>query len=496
MYTTFAIFCLLGTTIIWPPAGSFDYLNYAQLKHVVSGTIVSYSEDSLTVRVNRVWTGPSQTGNYLSFYRNFEVDLGESRQGLFMADSLGKLCSYGLERDGFYIMVGQSSPNIISYDILRALASGEEPQFNQHKSVLTVHFPLSSEEIVVNINPLGDERITDTEFPRWDGRRIYGTLCTGPVYLTEFGMHRSQDAEEYDPFSLAGDVSSYHDNTYYLDLWPEYPTFSSIDTYNMYYEHGTIPLYTFSLEPDIEDGWPIGLPDDAYLLSDGRDFFLTGRQTIVSRIYSQRNSNDFDMTYELFTTSGGTSSNRSTLLRLEGLNSEPLKPLLITILEAVEHGEIHGSLYSLEPSNSEPVFYSRCTLEFNSPRYSIEETGDVAGCDFINGSFLSFTDTGRALLNCGDVTCTQIFDQMNTYGPEIKIHNSALFSYPDDENLGLLLHISSISSYSNHAYLSDFLVARLIEQRLLNYDLDGVLYEVNLSTGAKRELTTFSLIRM
>lgn len=480
-------------TVIMAPTGRFDYENYHQHEHVIEGTVVDYQYDSLTVRVTRVWSGASEPGDRLTFYHEYTIEMEENQHGLFMADSSGKLSIHGLARDGFFVMVGRSSPNILTEDDLQSLSSGEVPEFNQHKSAITVHFPLSSEEIEITVSPSGADRVTETNFTRWDDRRVFGTIYNGSDYLTEFRMHRSTNDHLYDPLSLAGDIRSFKNGVFYFDLWPKYPAFSSIASYNNYCESGWIPVYTFRIEVDNSDSWSIGLPDDAYLLSDGREFYLTGRQRFVSRPYYQRDSDSFDMLFPLFTSSGGRSSTRNTLLRLNDLNSDPRKPIVMTIIEALENGEINGSLYYVESRDSEPVLYSECTIDYCRLNYKIEAVADTLSSIDIDGSSLSFNKTGQALLEYNGVTYTQIEYETNTYGNDIRIHNSALFDHPDDDTAALLLHFSSIPSYSNHANTSDFLIARMIDYSLLNDSIQGILYEVNLSDHEQREIATFTL---
>lgn len=491
MHIILLLLYIIGMTVITAPTGRFDYENYHQHEHVIEGTLVDYQYDSLTVRVSRVWSGASEPGDRLTFYHEYTIEMEENQQGLFLADSSGKLSIHGLAGDGFFTMVGRSSPNILTVEDLQSLSSGKVPEFNQHKSAITVHFPLSSEEIEITVSPSGTDRVTETNFTRWDDRRVFGTIYNGSAYLTEFGMHRSEGEDLY--LSLAGEIRSFNNGVYYFDLWPKYPAFSSIASYTSYCESGVIPVYTFRIKLDDSDPWSIGLPDDAYLLSDGREFYLTGRQRFVSRPYYQRDSDSFDMLFPVFTSSGGRSSTRNTLLRLDDLSSEPRKPILMTIIEALENGEFNGSLYYVESRDSEPVFYSGCAIDYCLLSYKIETVPDTLSSIDIDGSSLSFNKTGQALLEYNGVTYTQIEYETNPYGNDIRIHNSALFDYPDDDSTALLLHFSSIPSYSNHANTSDFLIARLIDCSLLSDSIEGRLYEVNLSDDERREIATFTL---
>ena len=484
---------IISMTVITAPTGHFDYENYDQLEHVVEGSLVDYQYDSLTIRVDKVWSGESQPGDILTLRHDYTIEMALNQSGLFIADSPGNLSIHGLQKDGFFIMVGRSSPNILTIDDLESLSSGRVPDFNHHKSRITVHFPFTSEEIDIIVHPEDEERITETDFVNWDNRRIYGTLYNGSDYLTDFGMHHSAADDLYDPLSLAGDVRSFRDGIYYIDLWPNYPAFSSIASYVQYSESGLIPIYIFSIELENPDPWSIGLPDNAYLLSDGREFYLTGRQRFVSRPYFQSYSDSFDMKFPLFTSSGGRSSTRNTILRLDDLDRNPRKSLLMTILEELEHGEFSASLFFLESDDSEPAFYSECTIDYSSLSYNVNAETDTMTSIDIDGSILSFTKTGQATLEYDGVIYTQINNEMTSYGNDIRIHNSAFFEHPFDETRALMLHFSNISSYSNHANISDYLIARIIESSLNNDCIEGTLYEVDLSDDELNEIATFTL---
>ncbi len=484
--------CSIGVLIIGARTGNFNYENYHELHHVVEGTLEDYQYDSLTVRVTKVWSGQAEVGDNLTFFHQYDVGMELNQLGLFIADSSSNLSIHGLLRDGYFIMVGRSSPNILTEDDLEALSSGELPEFNNHKSKIAVHFPLTTEVINLTVHFRDGKRVTETDFIDWDNRRVHGTLLNGSERITEFGMHLPGNEVLNHPLLLSGEVRKYSGGIYYLDLWPKYPAFASIESYFEFIETGHVPIYAFKIELQNSDPWSIGLPEHAYLISDGSDFYMTGRQRIVSRPYYLKDSDSFDMPFPLFT-SGGRASTRSTLLRLEDLSTTPRKPLLMTILSQLQDSNFDASLYFIESDDSEPVLYSGCTIGHSDLRYRMET--DVASLDSIglDGSMLKFTVTGSALLEFNRSNYDQIHTESDIFGDNIRGHNSALFNHPYDETKALLLHFSSISSYTNHADLSDFLIAQLIEHSILSDTIEGIAYEVNLSNYELQEITTFIL---
>lgn len=495
MHIILMLLHIIGTTIIMAPTGCFDYEKYYQYEHVIEGTLVGYQDDSLTIEVTRVWSGMSEPGENLTFYHDYRVDIEDNGYGLFIADSSGRLSIHGLAREGFFILVGRSTPNILTVDDLQSLSNGEIPEFNQHQSAITLHFPLSSEEIEIIVIPNTDDRITISNFDRWNDCRAFGYISRGEDYLTEFSMSQPLDQFIFEPLSFAGDIRKYDDEVYHIDLWPKYPAFGSTASMNDYYEFETIPVYTFRIELEEPDYWLIGLPEECYMISDGNEFYLRGRQKFVPRNYYQRGSDSFDLLFPAFTSSGGSSSSRNTLLRLENLERFPRKPLLMTMLEAVEHGDLHGSLYFVESGDSEPVFYSECTVSLSSPSFLIKAEMDSSYSVNIDDSILSFTATGQAVLEYDGISCIQISDDLNLSDNQIQMHNSAVFEYPDEDAYSLLLHFSSIHSYTNHAYESDLLVARVIHHWLRDGTITGVLYLVRADAGQREEIGSFTMYR-
>lgn len=490
MHIKIILLYIIGVIMIREPIGSFNYQNYHQLAYVVEGTLVNYQYDSLTVIVNKVWTGNSQPGDRLTFSHDFELDLQINQQGLFMADSSKNLTIHGLIRDGFYRMIGFSSPNLLSVDDLEALSSGITPSFNQHISNVTVHFPLSDEEVNLHVTPSGTNRIAETDLSSWNTRTVIGSFGDHSDYTTVLGLFPSNEEELNTPFLLAGDIQRYSNDVYFVDLWPKYPAFSSVASYDRYYEHGTIPIYTFQVEPNSSNPRLIDLPNEIYLLSDGEKFYLTGQHGITPQVGI---TEGFDILFPVFTSPQQRVASSHILFSFQNLSNSPGRPLLITILEALDEGELTAFLYYVKSDESTPEFYSKYTINFNSISYKIiSET--PASID-IDNSVISFTRAGESVLYHNGSSYTQINGPItvSNYGNNFRKHNSVLFEHPYDSSRAILLHFSSIYNYSSHYNTSDFLIARLIEASLQDEQIEGTLYEVDLSSDKITEITSFVL---
>jgi hypothetical protein len=448
------------------------------------------------VIVTNVWSGGSSPDDTLTFYHDYRIGMDRDQSGLFMADSTGRLTIHGLPEDGFFIMVGRSAPNVLTVDDLRCLSSGRVPVFNRHTSVISVHFPLSSEEERIRVYPDGDIRIAESDYDDWDGREVYGDICTGPGHSSELGMYHSPDTVSEAAITFRGDVRRYDDNVYYLDLWPVYPAVASTEAYEAYCEDGTIPVYAFAIKVGNTDPWPAGLPEEAYLIADGRDFYLTGRQMFVPRETGAGMVEGPDMQFSAFASSGERYSSRKAVLMMEDLDTSSGRPILMTMLEAIDDDDlIHASLWYKESGESDPVFFSECRLELSPPDFTIETDIGPENLADLDGSIFTFDDTGRAVLEYDGHRYDQIRTNPGLHTATIRPHNSALFVNPEDEDGLLLFHCTTIGHYSNHADISDMMVARMIDNLLWEDSISGTLYEVGVPYAVLTEITAFTLHR-
>jgi hypothetical protein len=497
MKSLMLLLLLTGNTVIVLYEGRFNYEEYDQQKYVVEGIVLSDHNDSLKVRVTRAWDSISEVGDTLTFFHDNRLDCEYGQPGLFMADSSGRFTIRGIPRDGFYIMVGRSTPNILTIDDLEDLSAGRDPEFNDHTSHITVHFPISSEEIEILVYPDGEDRITESDYDIWDGRNVYGEICRGPGYSSEFGMHKSDYDSPEDLITFRGDTRKYDNGSYYLDLWPVYPAVGSTEAYEDYLEYGTTPVYVFAIKVGNLDLWPVGLPQESYLVADGRNFYVTGRYMFVPREQPARSIEGPDMQFSAFSTLYGERySSQKLLLRLDNLDTASGRPLLMTMLEALEDDEyIYASLSYKETADSGPVFYSECRLRLSPPSFTMRTNPIESSAIDLSASVFSFDESGRAVLLYEDDSYAQIISDLDVYNATIRPHNTALFENPEDDGSLLMFHFASIYHYSNHAELSDMLLARVIENLLWEGSLSGSIYRVSPVDAEKTEISTFSLYR-
>lgn len=484
------IILLVGTTIIFPNQGFFNTSLYPQFENVVEGTLQDVVEDSITVEVTQVWKGNTSPGDDLKLICTFDLNLEPGQQALFMVDSSGKLVTYGLTREGFYVLQGLSSPNVLTHDDLQNLASGAEPDFNTHESRITVHFPFSNEQIGMYVSQSGSDRIVESDLDQWDGRRVFGALCMGPGGTSIFGMHRSEDPDLYDPLLLAGHVFSFMDGVYSLDMWPHYPAFADLESYYTYCENGYVPLYSFIMRTDGDGQSSTYLEDESWILSNGRRFYLNGSRRRESSPVNQTEKSFFELEFYMPIPIGEPSTYGTLFIRLEGLPVDPRRSLLMRMLEAATTNTIQASISLREQGSSELTRLAGCTIDLYTPEWEIAT--DSSDSEY-NGAVLSFTNTGRGNLKVDGKICPQLYQTLQTSDRTITPYNSALFRHPGDENLALLLHVSGVSSYPSSS--PEYLLAGMLDSRYRLIDLGGELYTVDLTSDERNLLLSLVLKR-
>lgn len=483
------------------PTGAFDYLEYDHYAHVVEGMFITESADSVYLRVTEAWTGSSETGDELAFSTRFSTFLEQGQKALFIADSTGALLCFGPARDGFYILVGNTSPNILTVDDLELLSNGLGPEFNNHESYITVHFPFSSENIDIRVIPSEYGRRTRSSYSEWDNMDPFGAICSGNNYMTEFSMLPTGE-DLYLGVQLGtftGDVQKYTEGVYYIDVWPKYPCFGSIQSIEDFYEYGTVPFYVFKIEMENPDYWAIGLPDEAYMVSAGRDFHLKGRQRYVSED-TRRHLDDSSLFFRAFASGGSSYSSRSTLLRINDMDRESNRPLLAAMLEVLKDGPISGTLYFVESDDTEPEPYSDCTINLYTPNFEITAICDTTLDAFIDDVTLSFSDTGTAILEYDGRTFPRIhlnqrFPWSNIY-PSIRHYTYAVFDYPGDGDCYLLLHFSSVRQDTYIDGANDMLILALIDHWLKHDSIEGKIYKLDRTSFEMEQFGTFSMSRI
>lgn len=491
-----------ATTTITIPAGEFDYLEYDHYAHVVEGEFITESADSVYLRVTEVWTGSSETGDVLTLAARSSTFLEQGEKALFIADSTGALRCFGLAREGFYDLVGNTSPNILTVDDLELLSLGDEPEFNKHESHINIRFPLSSEVIDITVAPTENGRRITSSYPLWNDLDPFGNICSGFANMTELGMIPSED-DLYQGVQLgifAGDVRKYDGGIYFIDLWPKYPCFASIQNMDDFYEYGSIPVYMFRIEMDNEDYWSIGLPEEAIMVSAGRDFYLRGRQRYASEA-TRRYLDDFNLFFRTFASSGDPYSSRGTILRIDDMERELDRPLLVTMLEELKDRPISGALYFVESDDCEPELYSECTISLYTPSFEIAATCDTTTMDaLINDVTLSFNDTGSAILEYNGRTFPQIHTNLgfpwSGNHPPIRQYTYAVFDYPGDGDYYLLLHFSSVrqSTYIDGA--DDMLISELIHHWIKDGIIEGKIYKLDSTSFEIGHVGTFSMSKI
>ncbi len=480
---------------IFVSTGRFNYMNYDRLAHVVEGELILKQNDSLTVRVSRVWSGSSTVEEEITFINSYSFNyLEQGNTGLFMADSAGFLQSYGIPRDGFYILNRQSSPNILTYDDLYLLSHGEEPEFNNHESRITVHFPLSSEELEIKVVPTDSGRRIRSMIDVLDDAVPQGNICYASDHSTVFSMNLT-DLDIHPRFqqcSFSGNVESFSNGIYYIDLWPENPCFASIESMIEYFEYGAVPVYCFRIEIDNADHWSIGLPEVPIMVSSGEKFYLRGRQIFVGSD-PEWQSGVLDLCFSAFISHGHSA--RRTLLRIHDINPKLGCPYLADMLESLQYGALNGTLYYLESVDSEPIEYSDCTIDLYSPSFQIESNTNSGYTEDISGSVLSFTETGQAILEFNGCSYYQILDDLDLPYPYQSSYfmTNLVFENPFHENSYLILHFTNFSGPGHSVDAHKVLLSRIIHHWLKYGYIEGKLVNYNVSDGEIEDIGSFTI---
>lgn len=480
---------------IFVSTGRFNYMNYDRLAHVVEGELILKQIDSLTVRVTRVWSGSSTAEEEITFINSYSFNyLEQGNTGLFMVDSAGFLQSYGLPGDGFYILNRLSSPNILTYDDLYLLSHGEEPEFNNHESRITVHFPLSSEELEIKVVPTDSGRRTRSSIDVLDDAVPTGNMCYESDHSTVFSMNLT-DLDIHPRFqrcSFSGNVESFSNGIYYIDLWPENPCFASIESMIEYFEYSAVPVYCFRIEIDNADHWTIGLPEVPFMVSSGEKFYLRGRQLFVGS-NPEWQSGVLDLCFPAFS-SGGHSARR-TLLRIHDINPELGCPYLADMLESLQYGALNGTLYYLESNDSEPIEYSECTIDLYSPSFQIETNTNSGYTEDISGSVLSFTETGQAILEFNGSSYSQILDDLDLPHPYQSSYFTTyvVFENPFHANSYLLLHFTNVGGAGHSVDAHNILLSRIIHIWLRDGCVEGNLIQYDIGDREIEELDSFTM---
>ncbi|MFO8183314.1 MAG: hypothetical protein R6U39_04000 [Candidatus Aegiribacteria sp.] len=488
---------LIGTSVIAVPTGRFNYQNYDLYEHVVEATLACKQDDSITVVVTRVLDGPADNGDSLTFSYDYRLGLEPDQNCLFIADTTDKLSIYGLIRDGYYIMVGRSSPNILTEDDLESLSSGEVPEFNDHSSEITVHFPLTSDEEDIRVRLEDGRRITESGFHLWDDVDVSGNICTGPGYSSVLEIYLSREYGGTEPITFSGDVRRYRDDKYYLDLWPVFPAVTSTEAFEDWQQHDIVPFYTFSIDVDQQDSWPAGLPEDAYLLSNGRDFYLTGRRMFVSRRDTEPAADeDFQMKFCPYATTSSHYSTRKLILEIENIDNSPEKPLLMTMLEAVDDdGCLEASLYLQESDDAKLVFFSECTLSLCAPSFTMEPDHEYSDEFNIDRCSITFDETGAVILDYRGHNYPQINHEVDLYIGNLREEDCVIFEDPHDDDTVLLLYFTSLDDYIGDSELSEMLMTRVLDNMLWNGPIQAILYRFSLYIPESTEIAPVTLQR-
>ncbi|GEM_PF-3124524 len=462
---------------------------FSRLEYVVEGNVLALTQDSIAISISKTWLNSDSSTHELTLFYSLEHELAPGQPTLLLADSSEKLIAYASIRDGCYIMQGHSSPKVLTQEDLRVFCSGGIPNFNTHESEITVHFPFSTEEISLHISQSGNTRIAESDFDNWNGREAWGAMCTGPGGTTLMGLHRSDHEDLYDPFRLAGSISSYANGVFSLDMWPYYPAFADIESYEAYCEFGYIPIYLFRLSIDSDEFDSVLPLDESYLLSDGRRFYLDWRAWNPWPLaYEHWFYPAFSRTVE---SQGSGSSEKLIVIRLEGFDTDHRKSLLMSLLEAALERPITASVYDQDPRFNDAFSVGTCSIELCSPEWEIE-TDSVE--NQFDDAILLFTATGRGIIVVNGTKLQQLYSTYNTASRAITGYNSALFEYPQNEELALFLQMSGIRNSPTRG--PEYLIAGMLDSRYREMSLTGELYKVDLATGEQCLITSVELSRV
>lgn len=405
MVNLLMLMILFGDTVIRTPAGHFDYTEYDSLHRVFEGEVLSGgSRDSISVRVTFVWKGDLSEGQRTDLVSDFRVNLEEGSIALFTADSTGEMLSYGQKRDGLFVMVEWASPNILTLDDLELLSRGVEPTFNEHESIITVHFPMTDETSELRVIPAESLRTVITDIEDWNGARVQGNICQGPRGSTEMTLYPSGRGfmDESALATLAGDVTGYDDGVYYMEMWPQYPCFPSPRSVKECGETEIDPLYCFDLEFHNHLIWLFGMFEETFILSSGQGFFLmNGNGEVFSSSGRQRDRMRLGLNNIVFGTAGfdtGLMPEGHIILRFDGLQEDHHIPQLASLIETCAEGTLSGTLLLDWSRDLEPAALSRFSLSLDRPEFLLQVSDSASAAAGLDGAHLVFPEDGIAAI--------------------------------------------------------------------------------------------------
>jgi len=463
----------------------FNYERFDELTDVIEGEVISIQNDDsradLTVRVTQVWAGSLSTGDILTFSERYGIDLGLGDKGLFLFKGLSYPVNYGLARDGCYLLASRSTPDVLTSDDLDELARGNTPVFNDHESRIAVHFPFSADEIRLYVYPEGmSRRWISTTYSAWNGLEPGGEMSNSG-FMSELLIHTGNEHRGINDIELAGEVRSYSDNTFFIDVWPRYPCFPSVQALDDFYQYGTVPVYVFRLDIESNDYWSIGIPDEGYLITQGDGFYLRGRQRYVMED-SVSNFQNRNLYFEAFSVSYSPSYHgRRCMLSMEGLDFSLNRPLLSAMLDAQENGPIAGTLFFLETDDSEPELYCECTVSLYTPEFVITTECDSQLMEKLDGAVLSFDETGVVTLEYGNSTFRQLASHPDM--PYLRYQqNNAVFTIMGADSDFFILNIPGVTVQNEldyREYADRTFVAELLDEWLLEGSVECRFYQWN-----------------
>ena len=404
---------LLGDTYIRMPAGHFDYTDFNGIHHVFEGEVISSGTDSIGFTVTRVWRGDLAPEQQIALFSDFPVHLEHGSRALVSADSTGELLCYGTKGNGFFIMSGRASPNVLTVDDLEQLSRGETPDFNEHVSIITLHFPLTGDTTQFRVVPGDRLRRAISGIDVWNGAYVLGNLFQGPRGSTEMVLYPStaafRDREALGTFS--GEVNRYEEGVYYIDMWPMYPCYPSLRSVIEPSVSLTGPLYCFDVEFDNRFMWMFGMPDETFILSDGRGFhMLDGKGEFLSSSVMQRDGMGLAFNEMVFGTSGmdmGLMPEGHVIFSFDEMTPGPHMPRLSWLIERCARGTITGTFALNTEAEAGPVTVSDFRVSLDSPEFQLQVPDSASAAADLHGSFLVFLEDGSALIEHGGYQYSQ-----------------------------------------------------------------------------------------
>mgnify|MGYP006282090215 FL=1 len=407
MIAMIILLALLGNTVIWAPAGHFDYTEYSSYHSVFEGEVLAKTGDSIHVTVTEVWKGDLLPGQQIGLQSDFPINVERGSAALITADSTGNLLCCGTGRNGFFIMHGRTSPNILTIDDLELLSSGETPAFNEHESLITVHFPLTGETAQLEVLPGDMFRRAVSEVDIWNGAYVLGSICGGPRGSTEMVLYPSTSAyRDREPLgTFRGDVISYEDGVYYMEMWPAYPCYPSLRSAVAEPVSVTGPLYCFDIDLRNEFMWLYDIPDETFILSDGRGFFLlNGCGERLSSSAGQRDDMGLGLNSLVFGTAGldmGLLPDGHLVIELDDPQPDGGTPLLASMIQRCSEDDLTGTVLLHRGPHMEPVDLSAFTMSLDRPEFLLLVSDSASAAVDLDGSSLVFLEDGGAAIEHG-----------------------------------------------------------------------------------------------